>query len=219
MSRKASRRHTLLYLIAGCASLAVLGAGLASAVASSQSKPDGVAAPAVGSASPHLSAAARASFSVFGQPAGGSEDARIVDAVLSADKSLRLDATSVRLAQASGGIQVRVAGDSESVCLVGRIPAKAIWGGCAPTAAAVTPSTPGIGATAYPPGEVSHAGGRLAVDALFPDGTRDVAVTSLGGGATPLNVVNNTVAFIADQDAKLSWTGSDGRPYSASLPH
>jgi hypothetical protein len=219
MSRKQSRPRTVLYLIAGCAALSVLGAGLASALASSRTKPQGAATPAVGSASPQLSAQARASFSVFAQPVGGSEDERIVDGVLSADKSLALDTTSVRLSQATGGIQVRVAGDSESVCLVGRIPGKAVWGGCAPTAAAVTPSTPGIGATAYPPGEVSHPGGKLAVDALFPNGTSDVALTSPDGSATPLSVVNNTVAFIADQDARLSWTGSDGRRYSASLPH
>ncbi len=218
MGHKMNRRRALS-LIAACAALAVLGVGLAGALASSKTTPQ-VPAPAVGSASPQLSAQAKSSFSVFAQPPGGSEDQRIVGEVLSADKDLALDQSSVRLAQqASDGIQVRVAGDSESVCLVGRIPGKAIWGGCAPNDAAVAPSSPGIGATAYPPGEVQHPGGKLAVDALFPNGTSNVVVTSPEGSATPLSIVNNTVAFIADADATLSWTGPEGHSYTAGLPH
>jgi len=217
--RHKTNRRMALYLIAGCAALAVLGAGLANALASSRTKPHGVAAPAVGSALPQLSTEAKASFGVFAGPAGGSEDERIVSEVLGMDKDLALDPASVRLAQTGNGIQVRVAGDSESVCLVGRIPGKAIWGGCTPNAAAVTPSTPGIGATAYPPGEVAHPGGKLAVDALFPNGTTDVMVTSPEGSATPLSIVNNTVAFIANADATLSWTGPEGKSYSSALPH
>jgi hypothetical protein len=170
-------------------------------------------------ASPQLSAQAKSSFSGFAQPAGGSEDQRVVSEVLSADKAFALDPSSVRLAQTIDGIEVRVAGDSESVCLVGRIPGKAIWGGCAPDAAAVSPSTPGIGATAYPPGEVQHPGRKLAVDALFPNGTSNVVITSPEGSAMPLSVVNNTVAFIASADATLTWTGPEGHTYTAPLPH
>jgi hypothetical protein len=217
MRHKINKR-TALSLIAACAALVVLGVELTGALASSKTKPQ-VSAPAVGSASPQLSAQARSSFSVFAQPAGGSEDQRIVSEVLSADKDLALDPSSVRLAQTRNGIQVRVAGDSESVCLVGRIPGKAIWGGCAPNAAAVSPASPGIGATAYPPGEVQHPGGKLAVDALFPNGTSNVVVTSSEGSATSLSLVNNTVAFIADETAKLSWIGPEGQSYSAGLPH
>ena len=122
--RHKTNRRMALSLVAACAALAVLGVGLSGALASSKTKPQ-VPAPAVGSASPQLSAQAKASFSVFGQPAGDSEDQRIVSQVLSADKDVTLDPSSVRLAQTSDGIQVRVAGDSESVCLVGRIPGKA----------------------------------------------------------------------------------------------
>lgn len=216
--RHKTNRRMALSLVAACAALAVLGVGLSGALASSKTKPQ-VPAPAVGSASPQLSAQAKASFSVFGQPAGDSEDQRIVSQVLSADKDVTLDPSSVRLAQTSDGIQVRVAGDSESVCLVGRIPGKAIWGGCGPDEGAVNPATPGIGATAYPAGEVQHPGGKLAVDALFPNGTSNVAVTSASGAATPVSIVNNTVAFIAEETATLSWTGPEGHAYSSSLPH
>ena len=83
----------------------------------------------------------------------------------------------------------------------------------------MNPATPGIGATAYPAGEVQHPGGKLAVDALFPNGTSNVAVTSASGAATPVSIVNNTVAFIAEETATLSWTGPEGHAYSSSLPH
>lgn len=176
-------------------------------------------APAIGSMSPHLSAAARATFEVFAEPPGNSEDARIVEEVLHADKALTLDPGSVRLAQTADGIEVRVAGDSESVCLVGRIPGQAIWGGCAPESTAATPASPGIGTTGYPPGVPRRPGGELAVTAMFPNGTGEVEVASPGGAVEPVAVVHNTVAFIASEDATLSWTGPEGRRYSASLPH
>lgn len=218
MLRKIKKR-TAAYTISACAVLALIGAGLATALASSSAVHTQVPAPAAGSAVARLSVAARASFSAFAQPQGDNEDVRVVDEVLRGDKDLALDPASVRLTQSSNGIQVRLVGDSESVCLVGRIPGKAIWGGCAPNASAVSPATPGIGATTYPPGEVSHPGGQLAIDALFPDGTTNVTVTSPSGSVTPVSIVNNTVAFIASESATLSWTGPEGRPYSASLPH
>jgi hypothetical protein len=66
---------------------------------------------------------------------------------------------------------------------------------------------------------VSRAGGRLAVTALFPDGTADVKVESPDGAVEPVGIVNNTVAFIAGEDSTLSWTGPEGHAYSSSLPH
>jgi hypothetical protein len=219
MSPSTSTGRLAMFATVGCAGLAALGFGLTSALGSSRAKPQGAPAPAIGSASPQLSTQAMQHFSVFSAPAGSAEDRRVVDEALSTDKDLALDASSVRLAQTADGIQVRVAGDSKSVCVVGRIPGKAIWGGCAPSAAAISPSTPGVGATAYPPGEISHPGGKLAVDALFPDGTSNVMVKESDGATTPMRMVGNTVAFIASQDGTLEWTGPEGLSYSSGLPH
>ncbi|HEX7609969.1 MAG TPA: hypothetical protein VF380_04770 [Solirubrobacteraceae bacterium] len=159
------------------------------------------------------------SFGVFARPTAGSEDVRLVGEVVGGENAAALDPASVRLAQSSSGVEVFVAGDSESVCLVARVPGKALDGGCGPEAAAAAPATPEIGSMAYPPGEVSHPGGRLAVTALFPDGTKDATVTSSGGVTEPLSIVNNTVAFIAGEDAALGWTGPDGHAYSSPIPH
>jgi hypothetical protein len=201
----------------------LVGIGLATALASNALNPAPSAAhmraPAPGSAVAQLSQAASASFGVFGQPPGGSEDVRLVREVVGGDKALALDPASVRLAQSSNSIEVFVAGDSKSVCVVGRIPGGAMDGGCGSEAAAANPATPGIGTMAYPPGAVSHPGGRLAVTALFPDGTTDVTVTSSSGDVEPVGIVNNTVAFIAGEASTLSWTGPEGHAYSSPLPH
>lgn len=214
------KKRAAVYLISTCAVLAIGGVGIATAVGSSAGSHDAIRAPVPGSAAPRLSDSAEASFSVFTEPEGNSEDIRVAEEVLRGNQDLSLDPSSVRLAQtAPNGIQVRVAGDSESICLVGRIPGQAIWGGCAATASAVNPATPVIGATAYPAGEMSHPGGKLAVDALFPNGTGNVVVENTDGTSTPLSIVNDTVAFIADQDATLTWTGPEGHAYASSLPH
>ena len=214
------KRRTVAYLISGAAVLAVIGFGLTTALASSPSGPEGsVPAPAPGSAVAQLSAAAKASFGVFAQPQGSPEDLRFVDEVSSGDRSLALDPNSVRLAQSSDGIEVRVAGDSESVCLVGRIPGQAVWGACGRESAAATPATPVIATTGYPAGTVSQPGGQHAVTALFPDGATNVALTSPSGSVTSVGIVNNTIAVIAADDDTLSWTGPEGKTYSSPLPH
>jgi hypothetical protein len=218
--RRKSRTRIAVYLTVACASLAALAVGLTSALASSTPTPHALAAPAAGSATPQLSAQAKDDFSVFAGPQGTSEDLRVVQEIVGGDDSVSLDPSSVRLAQtSSSGIQVLVAGDSESVCRIGRVPGKAIWGGCGPLQGATDPATPEIGATAYPPGEVQRSGGELAVTALFPNGTSNVSYANPGGNATPVSVVNNTVAFIAEEDATLSWTGPEGHSFSSSLPH
>jgi len=219
----ATKRGLSAYAITACAVAALVGAGLATALASSSpsATPSGahMRAPVPGSAVARLSQAARMKFGVFGEPRGSSEDLWLVDEVVRGDRGLALDPASVRLAQSYNGIQVFVAGDSESVCLVARIPGKAMGGGCGPEASAAAPATPAIGSMAYPPGEVSHSGGRLAVTAMFPDGTADVTVTSSSGGVEPVSIVNNIVAFITGESSTLSWTGPEGHGYSSPLPH
>jgi hypothetical protein len=210
MGAKMNRR-TLIYLLVSCVAIAATVIGLATALGANA--PSGGDAPVPSSISPHLSAAASADFGVFAQPQASSEDEALADEVLKG-LDVKLDPASVRLAQSTDDLQVRVAGDSQSVCIALRIPGKADAGGCAPEGHAATPATPMIVTTGYPPGE---AGDRLAVSVLFPDGTGAVHLVSASGQASSVAIVNNTAAFIAAKGDELTWSGPEGQSYRSAI--
>lgn len=209
-----TRKRTLAYISLGSFAIALAGVGAALALSPSAGDPR---VPAASSASPDLNSNASERFSVFSQAPGNSQDISLVAEVVRG-LHVDLDPSSVRLAEDTGDLQVRVAGDSQSVCLTLRMPGKAIVGSCAPETNAATPATPLIQTTGYPSGEISEDG-QLAGAALFPNGTTNVTVTSTDGDASPIKITNNTVAFVADKTDTLSWTGPDGQTYSSLLPH
>jgi hypothetical protein len=217
MGRK-TIRGKLKYLTAAFAAISLVVIGLATAFAANQ--PGGPtpvpSAPVPGSIVAHLGDAARADFSVFSRPQAGSEDvAQVGDLLKGLDT--KLDPSSVRVAQSSSELQVRLGGDSQSVCLALRIPGKADVGGCAPEADAAHPATPIVTTTGYPPGQPSLPGSRHAVSALFPDGTTSASVTAGNGASRALGIVNNTVAFIANDGDVLSWSGPEGHVYRSVI--
>jgi hypothetical protein len=211
-------RGRLKYVVAGFAVLSVAAIVLATAFA--DSRPGGSApvpsAPVPGSVVAHLGDAARADFGVFSRPQAGSEDVALVSDVLRG-LDTKLDPSSVRLAQSAAELQVRVGGDSQSVCLALRIPGKADVGGCSPEADAAQPGTPIIATTGFPPGEPSRPGSQHAVSVLFPDGTTGAVVTAKNGIPRALGIVNNTVAFIANDGDVLSWSGPEHLVYSSTI--
>ena len=206
-------RGRLKYLVGVCGATAVVAIGLATAFAAN-SPTGAVSAPSEAVA--RLGSAARADFRVFSLPQAGSEE---VGQVSEALKGLdtKLDLSSVRVAQASGDLQVRVVGDSQSVCLTLRIPGELDGGGCSPEADAAAPATPIIMTTGYPPGESSGPGGQRAVGVLFPDGISVATVTAASGSRRTLDIVNNTVAFVADDGDVLSWSGPEGHVYNSAI--
>ena len=211
------KRHKLITLACFFCLAVIVGVGITTAGASDSGKVEStVKAPAVGTATPQLSQAAISAFGVFSQPAGDSQDVSLVSEMVKGFKDVTLDPASVRLAQSSGDLQARVAGDSESICLVLRVPTKAMSGGCAPESSAASPATPIITSTGYPPGEPSD--GQVAVSVLFPNGTTNVTITAANGSTTAANIVNNTIVFIGNQSDVLTWTGPEGHQYSSSLP-
>jgi len=220
-------RRQRTYLLTGsvCAVLAGVGLVATFAAGSGTDQSPTVPAPAVGSATPQLSEAAKQAFGVFARPVGDSEEVSLVENALKGYEHiaigdrLNLDPSSVRLAQATGGIEALVAGDSESICLVMRLPGKALTSGRAPASTAIAPATPMIEATGYPPGEPSQEGGELAVSALLPNNSTNVTVTDAAGSVKSIPIVNNTVAFIAGEEDVVRWVGPEGHRYSSGLPH
>jgi hypothetical protein len=206
-------RGKLKYLVAACVAACAVAAGLTTALAANSTQ---APASAASSIVPQLGSAAKADFAVFSQPQAGNEDVAEVSEVLK-PLDAQLDPASVRVAQTSGGLQAQVAGDSQSVCLVLRIPGKADAGGCAPEAHAATPATPIIGTTAYPPGEPARPGGQRALAVLFPNGVSGAQVTTAGGDHSALDLINNTVTFVADEGDTLDWIGPEGHAYSSTL--
>lgn len=209
MRNKMTRRMT--YIISACVAISA-AVGLATALAASSSG----SAPAPSSIVPQLGTAAKAHFSVFAQPQADSEEvARVSETLQGLD--VKLNPSSVRLAQSSGDLQVRVAGDSQSVCLALRIPGKADAGSCAPEASAASPATPIIQTTGYPAGEVSRPGGQLAVSVLFADGITNAAITHAGGAPTAVKIVDNTIVLVASEGDTLTWSGPEGKTYSSRI--
>lgn len=213
MYRK-NRKRVFVYLLSAAIVLALTSVGVALALSSSNTP---VKIPAASSASPVLSGIARGTFSVFAQPPAGAQDVSVIGEAIR-EPLADVDPTSVHLSEDTSGIQVRVAGDSQSVCLVIRIPGKAIAGSCAPDASAVIPATPVIQSARYVT-EDESPNGMLAVAALFPDRTTGVTVTGVDGTPKAISVVNNTAAFVANENDTLMWTGPEGQSYSSSLPH
>lgn len=199
----ANRKH--LYLAMACGCLLLVGGAVASAAVLTGNPHE------LGGPTPLSSEAAKA-FSVFSQPGNGSEDERVAPYVGHVGLSNEVDSSSVHLAQSTSAFQVRVAGDAQSVCLVGRIPDVSDSSSCAPVANAANPATPLIQAGYAPEG-------KLLVTGLFPDGTTNVTVTSPSGSSSSVAVVNNTIGVIADASDTIHWTASDGRSYSMAVPH
>ena len=214
MSRERSRKK-VLYVALACLALGLAGTGIATALPSTSttgsagSRP----APTQGSATTTLSPTATSDFAVFAQPASTASEVALVKEIVGS-MPVALGPSAVRLAQTADAVQARVAGDSESLCLVARVPGKAMTGGCATVATAVAPGTPVIVDGSYP----GAPEGQVYGAALFPNGTANATLTDGGGHVTSLNIANNTVAFVAGPTDVLGWTGPEGHAYNEVLP-
>jgi hypothetical protein len=198
-----NRKH--LYLAIACTCLLLVGGAVASAAVFTGDPHE------LGGSTPLSNEAAKA-FSVFSQPGNSGEDERVQQYVGHVGASNEVDPSSVHLAQNTSAFQVRVAGDAQSVCLVGRIPNVAGSSSCAPVADAANPATPLIQAGYAPEG-------KLLVTGLFPNGITNVTVTSPSGSSSSVEVVNNTIGVIVDASDAIHWTAPDGHAYSMAVPH
>jgi hypothetical protein len=158
-------------------------------------------------ATPSLSAATRAAFSVFDEP--GVRPSPIAIKVTRELTSRHvhgvIDQASYRVAQSSASFELIVFGNSMEVCLVEREPGLAAGGGCGPEPRAASAAALECGTI-----EAPERNGGVLLDCLVPNGVSNVSVGT-PAQTVPLSVIKNTVAAILDpKPTSVSWTTPDG---------
>ncbi len=202
--RRVTRRH---YALGATALIVVIGTLVATAIGHPH-RAARVPSKSVAAHKTSLSPAVAPSFSVFSTTAG--------EAPTPVEQYVRglpvsLAAGSLHIAQSTGALEVKVAGDAASVCLFPRIPQKAVGSGCATIESAENPATPIVGTT-------RSAEGAVLVAALFTNGTHSVTIQDEGGSTISVPVVNNTIGVLDAHARSISWTDGSGQSYSAPVP-
>lgn len=198
------RRRIICACLAICA---ISGAVSFASAQSSETSQPGAPAPAA------EGAVARAKFSVF-----ASGRALAVSPAVSKDlfgrlpSDLALDPHLSRLARQDSRTAAYVLAGAGTICLSHMNPNGDSGGiGCTNDPQALADGQHPL--ASY---DVVDDGFRIA--SLQPDGTHDLAVTSVSGAVTPMSLVNNVgVAIIAEAPASLGWTQSDGSRRTLSM--